>query len=293
MASTIYDVHLQTPLNGVITPFVGYWVQLVSNNTGTAYVSTAKTDGTGKATFNPKPPGDTYVVNTSLVSSMGPWSAFGVSNWAVPVVQGENVSVQSVTGQTSSPYLGSALPGGIDTTNSVRIGGPGPWIDPTAPSVKVGSTTYTMGAKYDGITDDAPAHRQAALALAALGGGTVLIPPGTTFWNSYDAVGNMLPLTSGNVHVMGFGWGSIIKQGTQAQVNSAMICMGPANRAQTYLSTAGYNFNPAKPGDATITTTVASDAGNFVVGDVSFLKVVGNGGHGINFLTCVKPRPGV
>jgi hypothetical protein len=105
MASNQYDIQLSTPLNGVLAPYVGYWVQLVSNNTGTAYVSTAKTDGTGKATFSPKPPGDTYVINVSLVSNTGPWSAFGVSNHGVPVVQGESPSFQGETVQVIGPFM--------------------------------------------------------------------------------------------------------------------------------------------------------------------------------------------
>lgn len=100
-----YDVQLQTIANGAVVPQIGVWVQLVNNDTGTAYVSTGITSGTGKATFAPKPPGDTYVVNISATSSSGPWTAFGVSNWAVPVVQGENISMQSITGQVTGPYM--------------------------------------------------------------------------------------------------------------------------------------------------------------------------------------------
>jgi hypothetical protein len=106
-----YDVQLQTLLNGNVVPQVGVWVQLVNNDTGTAYVSTGITSGTGKATFSPKPPGDTYVVNISTVSSSGPWVAFGVSNWAVPVIQGENVAMQSITSLVSGPYAPNPVTG--------------------------------------------------------------------------------------------------------------------------------------------------------------------------------------
>src|SRR5207302_11330009 len=107
-----YDLQLLTPdANGKTVAMVGVWVQLVNNDTGTSYVSTAITTGTGKATFAPKPPGDTYVINVSTVSNSGPWTAFGISNHAVPVVDGDSPSFQGVTTQVTGPYNATAAPG--------------------------------------------------------------------------------------------------------------------------------------------------------------------------------------
>lgn len=117
-----YTDYLQQAVGNAISVWSGVWVRLVSNNTGTAYISDAVTSSLGKFTFATKPPGDTYTVYTGPTNT-GPWVSTGDVSYAVPVVQGENPSFQSETTQASGPY-GSFLPGApsVATPGGVTTG---------------------------------------------------------------------------------------------------------------------------------------------------------------------------
>lgn len=116
-----YSDYLQQSIGNVLSPWQNVWVGLVSNNTSTAYKADGLTDSKGKFTFTTKPPGDTYTVYTSPTGAGlppgGNWSLFGDANYAIPVVQGENISMQSYTGQISGPYSSTAAPGTIATSS--------------------------------------------------------------------------------------------------------------------------------------------------------------------------------
>lgn len=67
--------YLQTTQGGALIPFVGVWVRLVSNTTGTAYVSQAATNASGMFTIAALPT-DFYTVYSGP-STTGPWTATG------------------------------------------------------------------------------------------------------------------------------------------------------------------------------------------------------------------------
>src|SRR5437773_12582497 len=123
--ATAYSDYLFTPVAGVMTPWVNVWVRLVSNVTGTAYISDAATDPKGRFTFAVKPPADSYTTYTGPTGS-GAWTGTGNVAYAVPLVANDS------------------------STGNIAIGGANPWIDVKAPSVTVGATTYILGAKGDG-----------------------------------------------------------------------------------------------------------------------------------------------
>lgn len=64
---------------------VGVWVQLVSNTTFIAYVSTAPTDGTGR--FRVTAPADIYTVSIGP-TNVGPWTPTGDQGFAFGSAQG-------------------------------------------------------------------------------------------------------------------------------------------------------------------------------------------------------------
>jgi hypothetical protein len=121
MAISYSDYLLKPGPTGVV-PAVGYWVGLVSNNTGLAYKSDTTTDAFGKFNFTVKPPGDTYTVYTSLTGTGLPpagWVAFGDAAYAIPIVQGENPALQSGTFTGIGPYTSSSIPSSFN--NEYRL----------------------------------------------------------------------------------------------------------------------------------------------------------------------------
>lgn len=118
-----YSDYLQQSIGNVLSPWQNVWVGLVSNNTSTAYKADGLTDSKGKFTFTTKPPGDTYTVYTSPTGAGlppgGNWSLAGDSNYAIPVVQGENPSFQSTTAQGIGPYSSTAPPGIVADESTV------------------------------------------------------------------------------------------------------------------------------------------------------------------------------
>lgn len=121
-----YTDFLQQVVAGVIVPWQNVFVRLVSNNTGTAYISDAATSSLGKFTYATKPPGDSYTVYTGP-SNTGPWTATGAASYAVPVVAGENPTFQSLTDLASGPFSPN-LPGASSTPTPAGIG-TGPFWD--------------------------------------------------------------------------------------------------------------------------------------------------------------------
>lgn len=77
---TISDYLFQSS-GGVLTPLTSVWVQAVSNQSGTAYVSNAITTAAGIFTIGPVPSG-TYSLNTGP-TNVGPWTATGDTNYEV------------------------------------------------------------------------------------------------------------------------------------------------------------------------------------------------------------------
>lgn len=111
-----YSDFLQTPVGGVLTPTIGVYVQLVSNNTALGYVSDTATDTKGKFTFNTKPPGDMYTVYTNIAhlpALDAGWTLAGDAAYAVPYVAGDSLAIGSATALASSPYAPSAPTGSI------------------------------------------------------------------------------------------------------------------------------------------------------------------------------------
>jgi hypothetical protein len=177
MATLSY--YLQQNIAGVVNTLSGVWVRLRNNSTLVDYVSTGATDGAGLFTVNDVPAGS-YTVYFGPNSGSTP-TATGDANFLVPVEpttnagDNTNLVLQSLTVKASAPYVGTAVPGGADLTALLRVGGPGPWIDPTAASVTVSATTYTMGALTNGVSDDAIAIQNADNAAAAVAGGAVVL----------------------------------------------------------------------------------------------------------------------
>jgi hypothetical protein len=104
------------------------------------------------------PPAPAAIVNSRVTTLV----VDGTSGVAINAAG--DVAGRSFTASANAPYIQTALAGGADI-GPTRIGGPEPWIDVTAPSVKIGATTYTLGAKYDGVTDDTVAHQNLRAAL--------------------------------------------------------------------------------------------------------------------------------
>lgn len=81
-----FSDYLQTPVTvagvSVNTPWVGVWVRLVSNASGTAYISTTTTDTNGKFSISLLPP-DTYTVYTGP-TNVGAWTTTGDAFYVVP-----------------------------------------------------------------------------------------------------------------------------------------------------------------------------------------------------------------
>lgn len=75
--------YIQQVVNNQVVPVVGAWVQFVDNsNSSLTYVSQAVTTSTGLFTIQNLPAG-TYTVNVSSISSSGPWTSTGDTNYFV------------------------------------------------------------------------------------------------------------------------------------------------------------------------------------------------------------------
>jgi hypothetical protein len=98
---TITD-YLQRPnASGVLVPVVGSWVQLTSNATATAYVSTAATDAQGTFTINNIPAG-VYSVATGPTNT-GPFASTGDTHYvAGPDLRYVNVIDFGAVGDNST-----------------------------------------------------------------------------------------------------------------------------------------------------------------------------------------------
>lgn len=129
MPSTFSDVLLAPAAT-----IAGQWIQVVNNETGVGYVSTAATTspgtltGGGVYTFNPGPPADIYTVYTSpvqLAPLAGGWIPTGNSHYVIAYTAGDDMVMHSGTSRSGGPY--SAIPGGnvalaADTTALTRLG---------------------------------------------------------------------------------------------------------------------------------------------------------------------------
>lgn len=127
--------------SGQTFPVSGVWVRLQNNVSLATFVSTAVTDAVGTFTVLAVPPGQ-YTVATGPTNT-GPF-----------------------TSTTDTSYNVGA---DVNTAINPFIGGD-PWFDAK-------NSTYSGGAKSDGVTDSAPAIQAALNAASAAGGGTVFIPP--------------------------------------------------------------------------------------------------------------------
>ena len=76
-----FSDYLYQQSGGALQPVGNTWVQLVSNTTSTAYVSSSATSAKGLFTIGPVPAGS-YTINTGPTSS-GPWTATGDANYSV------------------------------------------------------------------------------------------------------------------------------------------------------------------------------------------------------------------
>jgi Right handed beta helix region len=206
-----YADYLQQTVSGVLSIWQNVFVRLVSNNTGTAYVSDAATDARGKFTFATKPPGDIYTIYTGP-SNTGPWTSTGDVGYAVPVVAGENPAFQSTTELSSGPYVATARAGSTD----------GLVFDTGGGQINIQAAKYRAIGTWNpvaGTGDYAAAFAQAITDLVALGGGILYHPPGNYRFASQLALAS-------KIQVLGAGQGATILTSAVAAGTSPFLTGG-------------------------------------------------------------------
>lgn len=140
----------------------GLWVQLVSNTTGLAYVSTAATDNYGK--YSISAPAGTYTLYTGS-SPTGPWAPSGDTNYVV-------------SDPFDKTFVANPPIGSYGSKSNVVVA-------PTNVNLQV------QGADMSGGTTSDAAWIAAKAALPS-GGGKVYVPPGLpTFANPLDLPSNV------------------------------------------------------------------------------------------------------
>jgi hypothetical protein len=133
-------------------PRVGVYVELVNNESGTGYVTSAATDGFGKFSYSGGTvPGGIYTVYiaaTHLAALDPGWVATGDTGYVVPYTAGDDMVAHSNTSKSSSPNTPN-LQGNAALTTPAGIVNGKVW-DYGGQGYHAGQ----FGAKFDGVTDD-------------------------------------------------------------------------------------------------------------------------------------------
>jgi hypothetical protein len=138
----------------------------------------------------------------------------------------------------------------------------------------------TFGAVGDGVTDDSAAIDACTAAVAAAGGGTIFFPPG----NYLMSTDTFIPPSNTLVQGSGIDATTITNTSTAGGkdcVLTVLMTMTGGPTAGLWPSTnTTYPINAPTQGGTTVTTTTASDAGNFSAGNIILIS---GGLHGSAF----------
>jgi hypothetical protein len=141
---------------------------------------------------------------------------------------------------------GSALcdPASISTSQSVFLASGRPWCDPRA-----------LGAKGDGSTDDSAAFKACRMALDAIGGGVIYVPPGNYCLKTADANNAVIAISATPITVIGAGINvsNLWTCGTDVTIGYANI-VGAGFLNLSYLGKGA----PGNPSDTTFGATSAA-----------------------------------
>lgn len=127
-----FSDYLYQQSGGALQPVGNTWVQLVSNTTSTAYVSSSATSAKGLFTIGPVPAGS-YTMNTGPTSS-GPWTATGDVNYSVA----DRLGMFNVLDYGADPTgVADSLPAFNAAMTAASAGGLGAivWVPPGTYSV--------------------------------------------------------------------------------------------------------------------------------------------------------------
>lgn len=164
----------------------------------------------------------------------------------------------------NSLRVGVSKPDLVGPYNKLTIGIP--------PSVPTTVNVKSLGVAGDGITDDYLAINAAIQSTATFGGGTLYFPAGTYFTSLA-----VQPVSGVNLQGAGKDITIIKGQGFgPAPFNMSLVIASTftgGNHQDNLVNTAiTYLINAPTEGTNTITTTTASDAGNFSAGQIVFIS---------------------